>query len=169
MTNWQQLIRRHFNSDPCEGCEILLGAPASKQQLIEFERQLGCSLPEEFHDLYATCDGYGVVFDNKPNEIFWNFRPLKDLLQFSKAIDEWFSETHSSHANRIIGFYDWGTGDSAGYLRDENSKLMNGIFDFHHERYDFDENQSFHDFVVPAAKTIVEYLEIQIAECENAG
>ena len=169
MTNWQQLLQRHFDSDPCDGCRMHLGSPASKGELAEIERHFGCKLPQEFHDLYANCNGYGMVADNKPGEIFWNFRPLNDLQQLSKDVDESFSDTHPSHVNRLITFYDWGTGDSAGYLRDENSPLINGIFDFHHERYGFDETQDFHDFVVPAAKTIAEYLEIQIAECENAG
>ena len=165
--DWQGLITRKFNSDPCDGAEMKFGAPATDEELAQVERQFGFSLPDEFRSLYSAYNGYGVVFDNKPDEIYWEFRPLQDLERFISECRDWIASTHSSVSLRFFPFYDSSTGDSAGYLLDENSMLLSGIYDFHHERYDFDEAQDYNEFIVPAAETIASYLDNVIAECEN--
>ena len=169
MTDWLNLIQRHLASDPCEGRELKLGAAASIDAIIELEQKFGFSFPDEFRSLYTTYNGYGVVFDNEPAATYWTFRPLEDLESFARDFGDSISETHPSVAPRFFPFYDWSTGDSAGYLMDENGQLLPGIYDFHHERYEFDETQDVTDFILHSSDTIAAYVEKVIAECENAG
>ena len=168
MNNWLGMFERLLTSDPCEGREMKLGGPASAARMEEVERQFGFAFPDEFRSLYGTYDGYGVVFDNKPAEIFWDFRPLGELVSFANGYRDTMAEAHPSLATRFFPFFDWSTGDSAGYLLDNNSKLLPGLYDFHHAAYEGDPNQNVSEFLVLASDSIAGYLENIIAECENA-
>ena len=164
MTNWQELLSRHFHSDPDDGCELRLGSPAAKDQLDKFEERIGFRLPDDFRSLYATFNGYGEIYNSEPGKIRWILRPLEEVEQLSQDVGKSLSNTHQAQLSQFLAFYDWGNGDVAGYLRDGESKQLEGLFDFYHERYNFDVNQDFNEFVEPAAKTIEEYIELRIAE-----
>ena len=168
MNEWLNLFQRHRASDPCDGCEMVFGEAADAGKIDELERKFGFRFPAEFWSLYTTYDGYGVTFDNKPGEIYWDFRPLGDLELFVKQYHDAIVETHPSVATSFYPFFDWSTGDSAGYLLDDNGQPLPGLYDFYHAGYEADPTQDFTDFLEKASDTIVSYIEKMISECENA-
>ena len=169
MTDWKNLLTRYFDSDPCDGAEMKFGPPATNEELDKVEQQFGFLFPAEFRSLYSTCNGYAVVFDNKHEEALWEFRPLSDLKRFVGEYQDSIASTHREISGQFFPFYDWSTGDSAGYLVGAGSELLPGIYDFHHERYGFDETQDYNEFLVLGANDIASYLEGMIAENEGAG
>ena len=164
MNEWLNLFQRQRASDPCDGCEMIFGEAADARTIDDLERKFCFHFPDEFRSLYTTYDGYGVIYDTKPGEIYWDFRPIGDLEAFVKQYRDAISGTHPAIATRFYPFFDWSTGDAAGYLLDGDGKLLPGIYDFFHAGYEADETQDFTDFLEHASDTIVGYVENMIAD-----
>jgi hypothetical protein len=54
---------------------VQIHAPASIEQIREFERRVGFQLPLDFEDFYLTCNGFAC------NEDMFNMVPLEDIYE----------------------------------------------------------------------------------------
>ena len=63
---------------------MIFGEAADARTIDDLERKFCFHFPDEFRSLYTTYDGYGVTYDTKPGEIYWDFRPIGDLEAFVK-------------------------------------------------------------------------------------
>ena len=156
MTNWQNLFQRHFDvtSQRDELTELLLGDGVSETKIDSLFDQFGFQPPQEFRDLYTVING---VAHNQTDVHGWWFRPLDSLTEFAESCRLWF-EDHPDLASRYFPFIDFGNGESAGYLLDNDGALLGGLFIHNTGAYDYDEDQEWAEFLMPACDTIEAYI-----------
>lgn len=156
MSDWRQDIINHHNLDHQDDPEsLLLGKPATADELSALEESVQRSLPEEFHDLYSQYNGYGTRSEEGSD---WFFVPLELLPEHVAGIRHWFQGTHPELAARFVPFVDWGNGDASGYLFSESGELEPGIYMFEHESYLFEEGQDPTDFLYPVDEDLRSFL-----------
>lgn len=64
---------------------IDINPPVTLSDIIEFEGQIGFSLPTDFREYYLTCNGFGC------NEDIFNMVPLQDIRQYQQDFGgNWF-------------------------------------------------------------------------------
>lgn len=156
MSDWHQDIINHHKLDYADAPDsIRLGKPATREALQAFEKSVGHTLPEEFHELYGQYDGYG---NEGEDGIDWFFVPLELLPEHVAGTRGWFQETHPELAARFVPFVDWGTGDASGYLFTESGALEQGIYMFEHEAYEFEKEQDWSEFLFPVDDNLRDFL-----------
>lgn len=157
--NWKELIMSFCNLGQANGPESLfLGSSVSNAALDTLASDVGFVFPEEFRDLYAIYDGFGIELKaDTRNSIFM---PVSEIPQFAKRMQGWFEETHAKVASRFISFINWNNGNSSGYLFSETGQLE-GIYTLQHDEYNFEEDQDWREFLVPAAESIKDLLLTQ--------
>lgn len=144
MKNWEKQIRdfhkRHYAS---RGMPLVLNKGCSNLGVVK--AAFGKDVPEELQDLYKNIDGFGV---NLPTgKRIWIIVPSHMLAQFVSNVRGWFDDTHPEVAANFCPFFDWGSGDSIGYLSNNNT-LNNRLFEFSHENLEFSVGQDWKSFLI---------------------
>ena len=158
MTDWRKIVSEYHDKVLGQsGGKLLTLEGASNSSVDELQQALGFDLAEEFRSLYLQCNGFGLT-NGADDQKDWFFHPIDQISGFAGDTRKWFEETHPESAARFFPFVDWGNGDGMGYLLDENGQVLDGLFWFEHEYYEFDEDQEFDEFVVKRNNTIHELL-----------
>lgn len=156
MSEWHKNIADFHKLDNADDPDsLVLGSPATATSIVEFEKAVGYSMPEEFKSLYSEYDGFGTT---RNGEVDWFFLPISKLADHATAVRDWFQETHPEIAKRFVPFVDWGNGDASGYVFSESGAPEPGIFMFEHENYEFEEDQDWREFLVPVDASIRAFL-----------
>ena len=159
MPNWLKIIAgHHAKAHANDGYTLVTRPAASAEQLDRLAVSLGIALPSEFRELYSACNGFGVASDNELDKTWWLFRPTDQIESFAGDVRSWFAETHQSFANRFFPFIDFSNGDGIGYIVDESGAIIDGLFCFEHENYEFDAEQDVNEFITHSPVTIEEFL-----------
>lgn len=157
MQDWTQVIQEHYAVayDPAE-FSMSLNPPATLKQIEDLERSLGFTFPEEWHALYKTTNGLGVVPKKQPTFVSDLFPSIEHLPAFIATSRDWISPTHPHVALRYIPVLDFVNGDTIGYCTDDESATL---YLFNHESKGNDPEQDTVDFLYPiAAKTLQQLL-----------
>lgn len=156
MNKWHTRIEEFHAADhPDAADSLVIGEPAGEQEISALERELGFRFPEEFHDFYRSCNGFGR---RDGAEVIWFCAPLQEIQKMSAEARKWFKGTHPELAEHFVAFIDWESGDYSGYVFDENGDPFEALFDFEHESYDFESKQDPDEFLVPMFPSIEELL-----------
>ena len=156
MENWKELITRFHSADHPESPESLhIGPPATAEEIAAFEAKAGFRFPEEFHDLYRSCNGFGR---KDGAEVIWFCAPLEEIPNMSEQARKWFTGTHPELAAQFVAFIDWESGDYTGYVFDEEGEVFEGLFDFEHESYDYESKQDPDEFILPMFPSLKDLL-----------
>ncbi len=156
MSDWYQNILDFHNLDNADNPDsLVLGSPATNASIAELEKATGYAMPNEFRQLYLEFDGFGTSRDG---ETEWFFVPISKLDAHLSEVRDWFQDTHPEIAERFVSFVDWRCGDASGYIFTESGLPEPGIFMFEHERYEFDAEQDWREFLVPVDDTIRTFL-----------
>jgi hypothetical protein len=158
MDKWKTIITDfHLLDHPGSPDSLHFGPPATAAEIAAFEAGIGFHFPEEFHDLYRSCNGFGR---RDGEEIIWFCAPLEEIPALSEDVRKWFKGTHPELAAQFVAFIDWESGDYTGYVFDEEGKVLEGLFDFQHDSYDYESKQDPDEFLVPMFPTIGDLLEM---------
>jgi hypothetical protein len=162
MKDWMDIVRRnHEWAHARDGCRLVTQDGADPQAIIQLEDRLGIHFPDEFHELYATLNGFGVASNGDSEHVWWLCTPLEEIPEFAEGIRKWFRGTHPDVAERFVAFIDWHNGDGEGYLFDEHGIALPGLYIFEHELYGFDEDQDIDEFLDEIPVTIEEFLNFR--------
>lgn len=81
--NIEQLVKLIKQKHHHSGIEI--NPPATFSDIIEFENQIGFSLPPDFREFYLTCNGFGC------DEDIFNIIPLQEIIESQQNFgNNWF-------------------------------------------------------------------------------
>lgn len=156
MSDWYHDLFNHHRLDYADDPDSLtLGHPATPEAIEAFEKSVGHTMPEEFHDLYQQFNGYGTAGED---DVDWFFLPLDLLPEHVAGIREWFRDTHPDIASRFVPFVDWGNGDASGYLFSESGEVEPGIYMFEHESCDFEKEQDWREFLFPVDENLRSFI-----------
>lgn len=159
MANWDSIVRSHHQrAHRDDGYELVANPGVTDEELRLMENRLGFQFPVEMREFYSTFNGFGVQSANSPGEVYWFFRPLEELPEFTENIRQWFQETHADIASRYFPFVDWANGDGIGYLVNSTGEVLPGLVSFEHESYDFDEDQDAEEFLTTVPISLEEFL-----------
>ena len=142
MADWLKFVESHFTELNVPKHDRVLNAGAAITKINDVGAGLGIAFPDEFVELYAMHDGIG---HQNSDMTWWLTRPLDHLEEFATTICNWFRENHPELAERYIPFIDYGNGSAIGYLLNENSKAMPGLYHFNTGAYDFDDEDQEHE------------------------
>jgi hypothetical protein len=157
MTNWTEILQndhKRFHED--DGVQLVLGPPATPVQLEKLDAMTSFSWPKEFRELYACHDGVGLVLPGEAVE--WSFVPTSELVTFGDTVRGWFADTHPEIARAFHPFFNWGSGDSMGFL-ESDSYPIGTVFLFEHEFYRFSNDQNWVDFLIPSYHSILSFIK----------
>ena len=158
MHDWRAVIIEYDCKTPVQpGETLLIRDAASVAEIDELQQNFGFQLPDEFRSLYLQCDGFGQTYETE-DEVWWFFHRVEQIPDFARETRNWFVESHPDIANRFFPFIDWSNGDRMGYVLDEKGELLDGLFCFEHENYEFDEEQDSEEFIVKWNNSILELL-----------
>lgn len=145
--NWKQVIE-HFYSVAYDPDEFVLAMnpPATTSQILSLEETLGFTFPQEWHDLYATTNGFGVAGKDEPDSAMNLFPTLADLPALVAASREAIAHTHPAEADQYIPVLDYINGDTIGYRLDDPSCRLHML---NHEAMAYDSEQDVEDFLYP--------------------
>jgi hypothetical protein len=147
---WTQLIQnqhaKYFGGN-CHGLILRDGASESELDALDLQ-------------LYTTHNGVGDTYGSEPNSINWSFTPISLIPELTNIARHWFEGTHSDLAARFFPFFNWGCGDYTGYLMSPDGTLLEGLYCFQHEEYQFDVNQAPEDFLIMTDKCIADTLTL---------
>lgn len=138
----------------------------AKTKFKDFQKKTGFKWTNEFFELYGRHDGFGLkeVSDEK---VSWICVPSHEIESLGENVRSLFSETHPEISKAFFPFYDWGSGDAAGYFQlqeimdsDVTGVAPETIFEFDHENYNFDPCQPWFDFLQPAYESIHSLLDV---------
>ena len=132
------------------------GAP--EEDIAQLDRDIGLALPSEFKELYRAHNGVGVVHESEPGKPIWTFVPTSDLASLMKGARSWFEEFHPDLASRFFPFIDWDCGDYTGYVVSPGGGLLEGLFTFSHELYQFRPDQAPETFLSRNYSCIKDFL-----------
>lgn len=160
MANWDSIIKSHHKrAHRRDGFEFACNPGAAAAELRSLEQRLGLELPAEFHELYATFDGFGVKSPEGLGNVYWFARPLNELPQFMEDIRGWFRKTHANVAERFFPFIDWANGDGLGYMADAQSRVLPGVYCFQHDSYEFRADQDADEFLRHAPVSLEKFFK----------
>jgi hypothetical protein len=159
-TDWTKLITEHHASAHADGTyELVLGSPASAEELDKTEKQLGIHFPKEFRTLYQTHNGFG--FSNKGGAISWSFMPLEQLPRFINRVRFYIEDDFPDEAAKFFPFFNWHDGGGTGYLLNEKGKLERRIYDFHPEQISKSYREMGGVLLEPGDKSIRQFLSLR--------
>jgi len=154
---WRTIIEnQHKRNHPKNEYKLIFRDGCIDSDIRDIEQSLSVSFPKELSDLYTDFDGFGKSAEG--GNTLWFFVPLPQLINFVGEVRDWFEETHSSIAKRFLPVFDWGSGDSVGYLYN-NAGEVDGLYEFNHELYEFDESQDWKEFLIKDSKNITDFLK----------
>ncbi|MEM9412978.1 MAG: SMI1/KNR4 family protein [Planctomycetota bacterium] len=158
MHDWRTIINTHHDKVHVQpGDKLLIRNAATNADLDELQDELGFQLPDEFRSLYLQCDGFGLTYEDNDQK-WWFCHPIEQIPEFVNQTRKWFEETHPEPAARFFPFIDWANGDGMGYVLDGDGQVIDGLYCFEHENYEFEEDQELEEFVVKWNNTILELL-----------
>ncbi len=158
MKSWYDLIHAsHERDHKSDGYQLVTMPPANPYEIQSLEELVGITFPSEFHDLYSTFNGVGVV--GKTGKTYWTFTPLDKIPEFIASTREFFQDTHPDLAKRFFPFIDWSDGDASGYMLSPSRDLLPSLFDFQHDDYEFEETQDDSEFLVVAYRDIKDFIQ----------
>lgn len=156
MDKWIKLVTEFHTADHPESPEsLVIGAPATEEEIAALESETGFKFPAEFHEFYRSCNGFGR---KDGEEVIWFCAPLEEILKMSGEARKWFRGTHEELAEQFVAFIDWESGDYTGYVFDEDGEPFEALFDFEHESYDYESRQDPDEFLVPIFPSIEDFL-----------
>lgn len=156
MSEWIEIVKAHHQRySEKDGYALIINPGADENRLNEIQDHLRWKFPKNLIEIYRECDGYGISWPGL--DVDWNLMPILDLENFANDVRGWFKETHPVVASRFFPFFNWGTGDSIGFLADENG-ISEKLYEFSHDSYEFDEAQNWKDFIQYEASSIKEFL-----------
>lgn len=155
---WHELIRKFHAEDYPDAPEsLVIGEPASEDEIATLEMAVGVRMPDEFKDFYRACNGFGRM---ENGQVIWLFSPLEGIPAVTEMARDAFKRTHPELAEAYVAFVDWDCGDFSGYLFDPEGGLIEGIFDFEYAEYEFDREQDFAEFLAPLFLSIEDFFTI---------
>ncbi len=63
---------------------VRLYAPASENEILDFERKIGFAMPDDFKKFYSVCNGFECEDD------IFNFIPLHQIIENADHGEDWF-------------------------------------------------------------------------------
>ncbi|WAC19570.1 SMI1/KNR4 family protein [Luteolibacter sp. SL250] len=146
MPNWRKIVESHHAwAHPDDDWRLITGPPAGAADLALLEELFGAALKDEIRGFYEQMDGFGITSDE--GRVIWFVVPIAGLADTFEACRSWFRDTHPGLAERFFPFIDWECGDYSGILLHEFGIPLEGIYEFEHEEYGFDEDQDGSDFL----------------------
>ena len=146
MPNWKEIVESHHAwAHPDDDWRLIAGPSAGAADLALLEELFGSALTDEIRGFYEQMDGFGITSDT--GEVLWFMVPIAGLANTFETCRSWFRDTHPELADLFVPFIDWGCGDYSGILLGESGVPLEGIYEFEHEEYEFDDGQSGIDFL----------------------
>jgi hypothetical protein len=153
--NWRTKIIKHYLKQVDTSYGLIIGAlPVQDDDCSRADSVY--PLPEEIKEIYSIHDGFGLV--KEKGEILWQLPPRYQLPQLKATCCDWFADTHPELVHSVFPFLDGFTGTYLLVLV-ENGKILQGIFEFDHENYDFEPNQPWSEFIVKVYDRFEEFFE----------
>ena len=157
MTNWREVVQAHYAwAHKDDEYELVMQPGASDATILTMAEQTGIPLTDEFREFYSQINGFGVTADGE--KISWLIVPIERIAATIANARDWFEETHPDLASRYFPFIDWDSGDYTGYLVSERGSLLPDLYDFDHEDYEFDEDQSSAEILTKGDASVLEFL-----------
>jgi len=158
MYDWRKIISEHHHRVHVQPDDtLIIRDGAATDSIDDLQQTLGIEMPEEFRSLYCQCDGFGLDQTDGGQE-WWFCHPITQIPEFVTQTGSWFRKTHPDSASRFFPFIDWSNGDGMGYLLNENNEMLDGLYCFEHENYEFEEDQDSEEFIVKWNNSIYELL-----------
>ena len=157
MPNWKHIVESyHTWAHADDEYQLVVRPPASTGDLVLLDAWFGPAMSGEMRGFYELIDGFGV--EPSPDGVSWFVTPIAKLPELIEHCRSWFRDTHPDLANRFFPFIDWDCGDYSGFLLSEDGTLLEGLYTFEHEDYEFEEGQDGSVFLYTIYATIEELL-----------
>ena len=147
--DWKQVIDQHYAVayDPAD-FSLAVNSPATTAQIESLEEALGFTFPGEWHSLYKTTNGFGVVPKNDPHFASDLFPSIDTLPTFVATARETIAQTHPEDAKQYIPVLDFINGDTIGYRADSKSDRLHMLS---HEAMAYESDKDIEDVLYPIA------------------